>query len=105
MPSRNFRQLLEVMPPARRRKIEERFEERLAAMPLDELRKARALTQVQLGEALGVHQSEIPTIEYRSDICITTLADYIEALGGRLEIRAVFPGRQILISHFDEMRL
>ena len=103
MATRNFRQLVEAMPQARRQKIEKRFEESLASMPLDELRKLREMTQFQLGEALGVHQSEVSKIEHRSDICVSTLVEYVEALGGHLEIRAVFPDRQVLINHFDEM--
>ena len=102
MPTRNFRQLIEAMPPARRQAIEERFEESLASMPLDALRKAREMTQLQLGEVLGVHQSEVSKIEHRGDICVSTLVDYVEALGGHLEIRAVFPDRQIRISQFED---
>ena len=90
------------MPPARRQAIEKRFEESLASMSLDALRKAREMTQLQLGEVLGVHQSEVSKIEHRTDICVSTLVDYIEALGGHLEIRAVFPDRQIRISQFED---
>jgi predicted XRE-type DNA-binding protein len=102
MPTRNFRELVEAMPPARRQKIEKRFQESLARMPLEALRKAREMTQLQLGEALGVHQSEVSKIEHRSDICVSTLIDYVEALGGHLEIRAVFPDREIHISQFEQ---
>ena len=102
MPTRNFRQLVEAMSPARRETIEKRFQESLASMPLDELRKAREMTQLQLGEALGVHQSEVSKIEHRSDICVSTLVEYVEALGGYLEIRAVFPDRQVVISQYEE---
>lgn len=102
MPARNFKQLLDAMPPARRQKLEQRFQESLEAMPLDELRKAREMTQLQLSEVLGVHQSEVSKIEHRSDICISTLVEYVEALGGHLEIRAVFPDRQVRISQFEE---
>ena len=102
MATRNFRQLVAAMPQARRQKIEKSFQDSLASMPLDELRKMREMTQLQLGEVLGVHQSEVSKIEHRSDICVSTLVEYIEALGGHLEIRAVFPDRQVLISHFDE---
>ena len=103
MPTRNFRQLIEGMPPARRQAIEKRFQENLASMPLDALRKAREMTQLQLGEVLGVHQSEVSKIEHRADICVSTLVDYVEALGGHLEIRAVFPDRQIRISQFEDV--
>src|SRR5450432_4173601 len=101
MPARNFRQLLDAMPSERRQMIETRFQESLAAMPLEELRKMRELPQIQLGEIIGVSQSEISKIEHRSDICVSTLAAYAEALGGRLEIRVVFPETQVRIMQFD----
>ena len=56
MPTRNFRELLEAMPPERRRRIEKRFQKSLAAMPLDQLRKAQQMTQLQVAEVLGVHR-------------------------------------------------
>lgn len=101
MSTRNFRQLIEAMPPPRRQKLEKRFQESIAAMPLDALRKAREMTQLQLGEVLGVHQSEVSKIENRADICVSTLIEYVEALGGHLEIRAVFPDREVRISQFE----
>ena len=104
MATRNFRELVEAMPPGRRLKIEKRFEVSRASMPLDELRRAREMTLLQLGEALGVHQSEVSKIEHRADICVSTLVEYVEALGGHLEIRAVFPDREVRISQFEEMR-
>jgi predicted XRE-type DNA-binding protein len=59
MPTRNFRELQEAMPPDRRRRIESRFQKGLAAMPLDQLRKAQQMTQLQLAEILGVNQGEV----------------------------------------------
>ena len=103
MATRNFRELVQAMPQARQQRIEKRFQDSLASMPLDELRKLREMTQLQLGEVLGVHQSEVSKIEHRSDICVSTLIEYVEALGGRLEIRAVFPDRQMLINQFEEL--
>jgi hypothetical protein len=40
------------MPEDRQRRIEKRFQKSLAAMPLDQLRKAQEMTQLQLGAAL-----------------------------------------------------
>jgi transcriptional regulator with XRE-family HTH domain len=91
------------MPADRQRRLEERFQKSLAAMPLDQLRKAREMTQVQLAEVLGVNQGEVSKIEHRSDICVSTLAEYVEALGGRLEIRAVFENREVRITQFEEL--
>jgi len=104
MVTRNFRQLIDAMPAARRQKLDQRFQASLAAMPLEELRRTKELTQLQLGELLGVHQSEVSKIEHRSDLCVSTLADYVEALGGRLELRAVFPDRAVVINQFDDAR-
>src|ERR1035438_6028963 len=67
MPTRNFRELLEAMPPDRQRRIENRFRKSLAAMPLDQLRKAQQMTQLQLAESLGVNQGEVSKIEHRRD--------------------------------------
>jgi transcriptional regulator with XRE-family HTH domain len=103
MPTRKFRELLEAMPVERQRKLEKRFQDSLAAMPLDQLRKAQQMTQLQLAEVLGVSQGEVSKIEHRSDICLSTLAEYIEAMGGRLEIRAVFQDRQVRITQFEEL--
>src|ERR1039458_2313247 len=60
-------------------------------------------TQLQLAEILGVNQGEVSKIEHRRDICISTLAEYIEAMGGRLEIRAVFKDREVRITQFEEL--
>ena len=103
MPTRKFRELLEGMPPGRQRRIDKRFQESLAAMSLNQLRKAQEMTQLQLAEILGINQGEISKIEHRSDICISTLADYIEAMGGRLEIRAVFQDREVRITQFEKL--
>ena len=104
MPTRNFRELLDAMPADRQRRIGKRFQESLAAMPLDQLRRAaQQMTQLQLAGILEVNQGEVSKIEHRSDVCVSTLAEYIEALGGRLEIRAVFQDREVRITQFDEL--
>ena len=103
MATRNFRELLKAMPAERQEAIEKRIRKSLQAMPLDQLRKAQEMTQFQLAGILGVNQGEISKIEHRSDICISTLADYVEAMGGRLEIRAVFKDREVRITQFERL--
>src|SRR5512133_2954570 len=98
MPTRKFHELVHAMPPERQQKIASRVRQTLAAMPLDEIRKARQMTQAKLAETLGVNQGEISKIEHRTDVYISTLAGYVEALGGKLEIRAIFPDREMRIS-------
>ena len=103
MPAHNFRELLEAMPVARQQRIEKRFQKSLTVMPLDQLRKAQQMTQLRLAEVLGINQGEVSKIEHRSDIRVSTLADYVEAIGGRLEIRAVFKDREVRITQFEEL--
>jgi DNA-binding XRE family transcriptional regulator len=103
MATRKFQELLNALEPEQRRRISERVHKTIAAMPLDELRKARQLTQAKLAQSLGVNQSEVSRIEHRTDLYLSTLSEYVEALGGRLEIRAVFPDKEVRISHFEDV--
>ncbi|MGA2184191.1 MAG: XRE family transcriptional regulator [Bryobacteraceae bacterium] len=104
MPTRKFRELVNAMPAARQQKIASRVRQSLASMPLEEVRKARRMTQSRLADALGVNQGEVSKIEHRTDIYLSTLAGYVEALGGKLEIRAVFPDREMRITQFEELQ-
>ncbi len=72
-------------------------------MHLDELRRARRMTQTKLAETLGVNQGEVSKIEHRTDLYLSTLFEYIEALGGTLEIRAVFPDSEVRITQFESL--
>jgi len=58
---------------------------------LGELRKARGLRQTELAERLGVGQVAVSRMESRGDLLISTIRNVVEAMGGRLEVRAVFP--------------
>ena len=69
----------------------------------DELRAARALTQEHLSTILGVKQSAISKLERRADMYVSTLRHFIEAMGGQLEIRAVFPDGDVRITQFQAL--
>jgi transcriptional regulator with XRE-family HTH domain len=72
-------------------------------MPLEQIRNARRLTQVQLAEAMHIDQARVSRLERRTDMYVSTLANFIEAMGGRLEIRAVFPDGEIKIKQFTDL--
>lgn len=55
------------------------------------VRKAREQTQVELAEKLGINQASVSAIENNSDLLLSTLAKYVRALGGELQLQAVFP--------------
>jgi transcriptional regulator with XRE-family HTH domain len=71
------------------------------AMPLDALRDARQLTQVQMAQLLQISQGAVSKVERRTDMFVSTLRNYVRAIGGDLEIRAVFPDGDVLIDQFS----
>ncbi len=81
MPSRKFRELIDAVPAHRRQKIAQRVRKTIVAMPFQELRKARQMTQIKLAQSLGVNQGEVSKIEHRTDLYLSTLSEYVEALG------------------------
>ncbi len=96
-----FRDLLARLPQARQRRIARRAEAMLAALELSDLRRARRHSQQALAAALDSTQSSISKLESRTDTTISTLRDYIEALGGQLHLIAHFPDGDIRITQFD----
>lgn len=65
------------------------------ALTLYELRKERGLTQVQLAERMKIRQASVSEIERHRKLYLDTLRTYVEALGGTLEVAAVFDGERI----------
>ena len=95
----SFRKLREKIErdPERRERMEEKRKAYDAVLNLAELREAKGLTQAELAERLGVSQPNVSKLEaaaaspHAGAIYLSTLGGYIAALGGHLEVRAVFP--------------
>lgn len=68
------------------------------AVRLGQLREARKMTQIQVAQALRSSQANVSKLERRDDLYLSTLSEYVEALGGRLELRAVFPDDVVTIN-------
>jgi DNA-binding Xre family transcriptional regulator len=68
------------------------------ALALADLRQTRHVTQVQLAETLGISQGNVSRLEGRSDVYLSTLRSYVEALGGHLEIAAVFGEERVAVA-------
>ncbi len=75
----------------------------LTAMPLEGLRDARQLTQVQMAQLLKISQGAVSKVERRSDMFVSTLRNYVRAIGGDLQIRAIFPDGEVLIDQFGDL--
>jgi len=70
--------------------IRQKAKKKAAAIRLQQIRELRNITQEEIAHSMGVSQSALSRFERRSNISIATLQRYIEALGGRIEVRAVF---------------
>ena len=100
---RPFRELTKDFTPERRQRVEEKKAELRVAMPLHELRQALVMTQKALAATLTVNQPAIAKMERRTDMYISTLQSYIEALGGQLKIVAEFPEGEVVITNFSDV--
>lgn len=103
MAAKKWEEVFAGLPEAEQRQALELAEAWMAELPLNELRRARAMTQEALAESLGVKQATISKIERRADMYVSTLARFVAALGGELEIVARFPDGAVRISQFEEI--
>ena len=101
--ARNFSDLRAKMSPEARARVDARVVAALQQLPLLELRKARSLSQQKLAEALDTTQGEVSKIEHRTDLYLSTLRNYIEAMGGELDIIARFKDGAVRISTFQDV--
>jgi transcriptional regulator with XRE-family HTH domain len=100
---KSFRTLKNKMSPKAKQAAMILANKMLAAMPLQELRQAKQLSQNHLAQVLETKQANISRLERRTDMYISTLRSYIEAMGGNLEIIAKFPEGDIYINQFKDI--
>ena len=100
--AKKFAELRAKMSPESRARADKLAKQMLAEMALNELRRARGLSQEALANLLQVQQPSVAKLERRTDMYISTLRDHIRALGGELEIIAHFPEGDVKITNFDE---
>ena len=89
-----LKERMDKLPKGRRKKVDARAEALIAEeMSLQDLRKARQRTQVRVAKELGIKQENVSRLEKRTDLLISTLSGYVEAMGGKLHLVAEFPDR------------
>ena len=83
---------MKTLPAKRRQRVNTRASQLIAEeLSLKELRKARQLTQERMAELLQIRQENVSRLEKRSDLLVSTLRSYIEAMGGNLKVIVEFP--------------
>ena len=93
-----FRELYGKMSGRARTDVEKRVQLSLREMPLYELRAARRLTEQQLAQMSGLSQEAVHEMGENTDAYLKTLENFVEAMGGHLEINAVFNGGKIKLT-------
>jgi transcriptional regulator with XRE-family HTH domain len=98
-----FSELRAKMSPDAQKRARAAAEELIKDMALQELRSARQTTQENLARVLHVNQAAISKLERRTDMYISTLRSYIEAMGGELEIIARFNDQAVRLKQFEDL--
>ena len=101
--ARKWSELEAKMGPERVAASRARAKKIIEEMPLQQLRNARQMTQTRLAEVLEMDQGNISKLEQRTDMYLSTLRSYVEAMGGALEIRAVFPDGTVKIDLLNRL--
>lgn len=92
--TRTLKDKLAALDPARRAGVEAEADRlHMEYLTLQELRKAKEMTQVQLADALGIQQATVAKYERQSDLLLSTLTSYVRAMGGNLKLMVEFPGK------------
>jgi transcriptional regulator with XRE-family HTH domain len=100
---RPFKELTKGFSDARKARVAARHSALKSEMALHELRQARERSQEDLARELKVGQPAVAKLERRTDMYVSNLRRYIEALGGSLEITARFPEGSVSIMNFGEL--
>jgi transcriptional regulator with XRE-family HTH domain len=96
--AKKLNEIIKKLPQERQNKIEARSQELIAEyMTLQDLRKARKLTQERMAESLKIRQDSVSKLEKRSDLLLSTLRSYVNAMGGELKLIAEFPDRPTVV--------
>ncbi len=101
---KTLKEKLQELPLERQEKTKNRTKELIALeMTRQELRQNRKVTQKEIAECLRIDQGNVSRIEQRTDLMLSTLRKYIVAMGGDLQIVAVFPDSDpIILIGFSE---
>lgn len=97
-----FKNLRDKMSPEARQRSKEMADEMMREYRLTELRHALGVSQEELAQLMKKKQAAISRFERRSDMHISTLREFITALGGRLQLIADFPDGSYHLNQFED---
>jgi len=100
--AKKFSELRARLSPKARAESEAVTSKLLAEMPLQALRQALDLTQLEVAKTLKIEQAAVSKMEKQTDMYLSTLRRFIAAIGGELEIVARFPDGAVRITQFED---
>ena len=103
--AKSFNTLKKKLSPESQARVKTRIETTLREMPLAELRQARQLTQEKIAQNLKIKQASVSKMETQTDMYISTMRKYVEAMGGELEIIAKFPEGDVKVTKFTNLEI
>ena len=103
--AKSFNTLKNKLSAESKARIVDRVKTALEEMPLAELRQARKFTQQQIAETLKIKQASVSKMETQTDMYISIIRKYIEAMGGKLEIVARFPEGSVKLENFESLEI
>jgi DNA-binding XRE family transcriptional regulator len=100
MPARHIHDIRERRPldANARKRVDAMKRAMTLEIALNELRESRGITQAKIAEHLETSRPNVSRIEKETDLRLSTLERYVEALGGRLEIHAVFDDHDVKLT-------
>jgi hypothetical protein len=97
---RTLSEMIDSLPKQRRERIGARYREiKDEVESLQELRKAAGKAQAEIAATLNIKQPSVSKIEKQTDMYLSTLRSYVEAIGGELDLVIRLPARRAMRLH------
>jgi DNA-binding XRE family transcriptional regulator len=97
---RTLSEMIDALPKQRRERIDARYRElKDEVESLRELRKAAGKAQADIAASLKIKQPSVSKIEKQTDMYLSTLRSYVEAIGGELDLVVRLPPHRVMRLH------
>jgi len=97
---RTLGEMIDALPKQRRERVDARYRElKDEVESLRELRKAAGKAQADIAATLKIKQPSVSKIEKQTDMYLSTLRSYVEAIGGELDLVVRLPSRRVMRLH------
>src|ERR1700686_4455259 len=92
---RTVGEMIDALPKHRRERIDARYREiKDEVESLREIRKVAGKAQAEIAATLRIKQPSVSKIEKQTDMYLSTLRSYVEAIGGELDLVVRLPARR-----------